>query len=631
MLAAWGLRPGPAALCSVQPAGVYGAPVAGPSARQTAGWSGAVQPAGCLALSGLPRSSLGGTVLLGAAVAALHRAATARRGGKSGRRRGRHALRAADFDVSAWRRGFFDIEDLPEGYYFVDGIDLPEDLRGTLFRNGPGKFSVGDMRILHQLDGDGAMLAVSFGDDGKVSVRQRLTQTQGLIRDKFQKRIVSAGLYGTQARGGLPWDSLNSVIKNAANLGTLWWDEKLLALGPVGKPYLIDPACLGTIIGSQDSGETDLGGTLDEEVGFGATPKFCANTGSLVNFDQVPGSLSTRIRVFEFPDGKFKPRTRVPRFFDIKGYTRFMDFAVTQKWIILAQPPLQVDGLGVTLGKPAMEVLKHDPNGTGELIFATRSKQDNKELNVPVDGLVCEEFANAYELEDGRAILDVVAAESWDPGRPSSGEQPLWEVEDPSARPRTRLLRYEVDPVKGSWTKTILCDRHLGFATVNPAVSGKKHRYIFCAVGHSEVGVGPMAGVAKVDCESGEVDAWVPGPAEFGAQPVFVPRPGATEEDGGYLLSVVLDAAALRTDVLVFDARSPSKGPVCRFPLSKPLPHGLRGCWADGLTFTQEDLQRKLVLRRMFERKAQQWNSLDSGFNLVSPSAFFQKQGGKMR
>ena len=57
-------------------------------------------------------------------------------------------------------------EDLEQGFYFVD-CELPEDLKGTYFRNGPGKFQAGEDTVVHEMDGDGLMLAMTFDPEEK--------------------------------------------------------------------------------------------------------------------------------------------------------------------------------------------------------------------------------------------------------------------------------------------------------------------------------------------------------------------------------------------------------------------------------------------------------------------------------
>ena len=83
-----------------------------------------------------------------------------------------------------------------------------EDLSGTFFRNGPGKFKAGNDTVVHELDGDGLVLAISFmpeekqagnrngtcrGRNPQVCVRYRLVQTQGLLRDIYAKRLFAKG------------------------------------------------------------------------------------------------------------------------------------------------------------------------------------------------------------------------------------------------------------------------------------------------------------------------------------------------------------------------------------------------------------------------------------------------------
>jgi len=43
---------------------------------------------------------------------------------------------------------------------------IPEGLRGSLYRNGPGRLERGKQKVGHWFDGDGAVLAVHFHDKG---------------------------------------------------------------------------------------------------------------------------------------------------------------------------------------------------------------------------------------------------------------------------------------------------------------------------------------------------------------------------------------------------------------------------------------------------------------------------------
>lgn len=568
----------------------------------------------------------------GAACASATAALVATAGGRRRIRRRHgtevHTRLQASFSLDAWRKGFFDVgAPSEEGFDVLEVADLPNDLAGSYFRVGPGKFQVEGIPIRHQLDADGLMLAVTFNGDGRVAVRHRLVQTQGLLRDLNYKRIVQNGAYGTQAEKAL------GGLKNPANIGALWYDGRLMALWPYGMPFMLDPASLGTIIGNQDSGETNLGGVLREEWGFAASPKVCSTTGNLVNFYSEPSAFGTKLLFYEFLAGEdWRARFKFCRSSDAEGFTTFFDFAVTPNWFIVASPPVKVDVIGAAFGKPQLEVLDYDPGSTGKFYVVSREKvKGAKEFSIPGDSVVVKEIANAYEIDGGRIILDAVVTEEWPITMgPGNDKPPQWETEDPSSGSLCKLVRYELDVNGQTWQKRVLCERHIGFVSVAPVACGIQHRNVYCGVAH-DTGVGPMAGVARIDTETGEVDSWVPGSEEFGAAPLFVPKEGSNSEEDGYILNVLLDAAAQKSSMAIFDARNLAQGPISRFDLPVAMPHGQRAAWAPGMTFELEQLKQKVVLLRMFEKKTQSWNAFNSSFSIISGNLGFARQGGKMR
>ncbi|CAJ1333687.1 unnamed protein product, partial [Effrenium voratum] len=308
-------------------------------------------------------------------VAALTAAAVGTRRRKAPAARGR-AARA--FSAEAWRRGFLEPEDLEQGFYFVD-CELPEDLKGTYFRNGPGKFQAGEDTVVHEMDGDGLMLAMTFDpEEKKVCVRHRLVQTQGLLRDQFSKGMYTKGHHGTPSSGGGSLDPRRNAPKHAANATMVYWENKLLACGCFGKPFEIDPACLGTVLGNEDEGSWNIENSLDSETTIGSFPKVCGTEGCLTFISQSPSALDTTVRYVEYAPGAWRPRYPKPRQFSVGGYTRFSDFGITPRWLVLAKPPLKVDALGAALGKTFSEVLNFDASGSGELIFATRLRRDEQ-------------------------------------------------------------------------------------------------------------------------------------------------------------------------------------------------------------------------------------------------------------
>jgi carotenoid cleavage dioxygenase len=59
----------------------------------------------------------------------------------------------------------------------------------------------------------------------------------------------------------------------------------------------------------------------------------------------------------------------------------------------------------------------------------------------------------------------------------------------------------------------------------------------------------------------------------------FAPRVGATEEDDGYLVTFMNNAAQRRAACAVFDARDITRGPLCEVELPGFIPLGAHAYW----------------------------------------------------
>ncbi len=81
-----------------------------------------------------------------------------------------------DNQIPTCHRG---LENLDEEHdYWIDEVDgdLPDDLQGTFFRNGPGRQKIGETPYGHWFDGDGMICAVTF-DSVRVHVKNRYVRT----------------------------------------------------------------------------------------------------------------------------------------------------------------------------------------------------------------------------------------------------------------------------------------------------------------------------------------------------------------------------------------------------------------------------------------------------------------------
>ncbi|MDQ3037763.1 MAG: carotenoid oxygenase family protein [Myxococcota bacterium] len=83
----------------------------------------------------------------------------------------------------------------------------------------------------------------------------------------------------------------------------------------------------------------------------------------------------------------------------------------------------------------------------------------------------------------------------------------------------------------------------------------------------------------KLDRRSGRLDVWDAGVGMQPDEAIFVPAPGASGEDEGYVLSMVFDASVARSQVVVLDAQRLSAGPIARVHIPRRVPFGFHGDW----------------------------------------------------
>ena len=112
--------------------------------------------------------------------------------------------------------------------------EFPAELRGTLYRLGPG----GAQRRGEQRDPYSFCVGLTFLD-GACFARARYVRTEAFLRDR---RAMPAG---------------SATCEKNVGKRLLYWADRLFALTDGCKPYMVDPLSLGT------QKRTELGGLLE--------------------------------------------------------------------------------------------------------------------------------------------------------------------------------------------------------------------------------------------------------------------------------------------------------------------------------------------------------------------------------
>ncbi len=469
-----------------------------------------------------------------------------------------------------WQGGYQSLTQ--EFDYWIDNVEgqIPSELQGTLFRNGPGLLDINGERIHHPFDGDGMISRISFVN-GRAHFRNCFVHTEGYLAEQKAGKILYRGVFGTQKAGGWLANLFDFNIKNIANTNVIYWGGKLLALWEAAEPHRLDPYTLETL------GKEYFNGVLSAGEAFSAHPRFdpsCVEDGGepcLVNFSIQPG-LSTKITIFELNLAgeiiKKHPHS-------VPGFCFIHDFVITPNYCIFFQNPVIFNPIPLALGiRAAGECIKFQPNQPTRIIVIPRNSQAGQtgvKILETQSGFVFHHI-NAFEVEK-EILIDSICYESLPEVEPESDfRQVDFEAQSPG-----QLWRFTLNLQDETVGKELIESRCCEFPTINPANAGRTYRYLYIGATDQETSNAPLQALLKIDLESGERQLWSAAPRGFMGEPIFVPRPGSTKEDDGWVLALVYDAAHHRSDVVILDANDFSKGAIARLHLRHHIPYGLHG------------------------------------------------------
>ncbi len=259
-------------------------------------------------------------------------------------------------------------------------------------------------------------------------------------------------------------------------------------------------------------------------------------------------------------------------------------------------------------------------------IMKRSSSGEMKTINIPTDGISDADlhFCNAYEEDDGKTIIfDAIRSDGAQISKTMSQWPWAQTLQDFAASSSKKSLwRYTVRPSENSVSREIITDTPTYFATTNPSINGQKYKFIYAAVGAMGKETAPPQGIAKINVDTKDLDAWFPEEYEFCGEPMFAPRKSDNEtpsnaEDDGYILSVLLNGKEKKSEIVILDAAKIQNGPIARVPLGVAIPHGLYGCFAssDECNWTAEEIERRAKLADKMESRGNMWNEVKSDFS----------------
>jgi carotenoid cleavage dioxygenase-like enzyme len=432
--------------------------------------------------------------------------------------------------------------------------ELPRELNGTLYRNGPNPQF--ESPGAHWFVGDGMLHAFHL-ENGRAAYRNRWIRTPKWLAEHDAGRALFGG-FGRKLADA----PVTLTDGGVANTNIVFHAGRLLALEEAHLPTEIDPGTLAT------RGYHDNGGRL--RGAFTAHPKIDPITGELVFFSYNASGPFTPTLSFGTIEAAGK-LTRLNRF-EAPYASMVHDFIVTENHVLFPVLPITGSLDRARAGQPAYA---WEPD-KGAFVGVMKRSGDVKDI-VWFRAESCYVFHVMNAWEDGnRIIADVMQCE----------EAPLFP--HPDGRPtdpqksRARLCRWSFDLAGNSdrFTQTYLDDLTGEFPRIDDRRAGLSNQHGWYACANPDAPVfGTLSGVAHVDDQGARKAIYLLPDGDTLSEPVFVPRRPEAPEGDGWLLSVVFRATTNCSDLAVFNAADIDAGPAALVHLGHRVPDGFHGNW----------------------------------------------------
>lgn len=475
-------------------------------------------------------------------------------------------LTVASPAVGVWRRAFLAAQVDYEPVTVKVRGRLPDQLRGTLYRNGPALMRRGDTEYRHWFDGDGLVQSFTIGH-GRLRHRARSVRTARFQAEQASGRYLWDG-FGTSFPGSRPMSRPDDL--NPANISMLESGGELLALWEAGSPYRIDPVSLETRGRKVYSAETD-------GLPFGAHPRVDVD-GTIWNFGYLSGTGKMALYRIDATG-----RLRDSKVIEAPNADMVHDFAVTEHYLVFVLMPFLIDqrtdGRSTAAQGAPLSLLEryrwHNDRPTVILLVSKHTLAVERRFELPATGYF--HLGNAWE-EDGRLRVQVMRVGHF-PGLIGAMYAAMQgRAITPFAHCDDGLADIVIDPKRGSARIDPLVPGIADFPSFDRRSTGRRTSALF-AIRRSASFPGEAFGLnelVRVDTERQRLDSFDYGDSIAAEEHLYVPAPDAAP-GAGWLLGTAYDWRRARTLFSVFDARSLSDGPLAQAELPRGMPPGLHG------------------------------------------------------
>ena len=451
---------------------------------------------------------------------------------------------------------------------------IPNGLKGTLYRNGPGRFERDGYRKSNILDGDGMVQAFRI-IDGKVDYRNRFIRTSKWLEEEAAEKYLYRTWTTRRPGGSFRNAFMQGKLGNQAGVTVKVINGRLFAFDESNLPYELDPRTLETLKQDIDFGvHFENVNTL-----FAAHSKVDPVTGEWIQFGLENGPKSS-IQLSVFDQNLKASRSRR---YTLPIGTYMHDFFITKNHIMFNLQPAVMNPFGFIAGLESFAESLRWKQDQGSIFmvvdrglkkeprfFNTNSVFMWHSLNAFDSGDEIIAYFSGYDNPDHfigeHAQTYAIMSEN---AHPSTMPEPAYpgSIRQVRINMKTNSIQSEFianDPDL-SYEFPVMDDRRLS----------SKHNIGYFARGrvngafHHEI--------ARIDLDTGATKSFDFGKHSYVGEPIFAAR--NTTIDEGWLLSLVYDEQADKSYVAILDTKSITDGPVAKIHLDHHSPMSFHGTW----------------------------------------------------
>ena len=421
---------------------------------------------------------------------------------------------------------------------------------------------------------DNPYLAANFGP---VEVESTVTDLQvtGTIPTELNGRFLRNGPNPMgDADGSYHWFTGRGMVHGVRlQEGKALWYRNRYVGGSHANTNVIGHG--GRTLAIVESGglPQDLGYTLEslgdnESIGTGYTahPKLDPDTGELHAMCYDWANLRDHIRyVVVDADGDWADELEIP----LPGMPMIHDMSLTENYAVIFDLPVTLSFLA--LGTGASFPFRWNDEYEPRVGLLPRGGTAEQIIWSPIQPNYAYHPMNAYEDADGNVVIDIARYDK------------MFEhdVLGPFGDSLPRLDRWTINPTTQRINEQVVDERAQEFPRCHPDLNGKPYRYGYTVA----VAQYAFPSIYKHDMQTGTATEFNVGPGRHSAEPVFIPKDGASAEDDGFLMTYVYDEGKNTTDLIILDAQDLSRPALAQVHLPVRVPYGFHGNWvADSVT-----------------------------------------------